>query len=78
MKRDRYGYKVCYREQGTYEWIRHFVAYTYRQSKDYVACCIRYPPVARDDGHTLHNPVWRICPITHNDVLLGIWRECPF
>lgn len=39
---------------------------------------IRYPPRARDDGHKLDKPKWRIIPVSKKENDSGIWRECPF
>ena len=73
-----YGYKVCYREKGGKFYIRHFMTYTLRQAIDAKHSYIRYPPIAREDGHVLKNPKWRIIPISSHEVKRGIWREVPF
>ena len=79
MKRHNpYGYKVCYREIGSDRYIRHFLTYTYRQAVFAMDGYIRYPPRARDDGHILKNPIWRIIPVSCGEVKTGIWREVPF
>ena len=78
MKRNRYGYKICYREQGSKTYVRHFITYTYKQALAAMHEYIRYPPEAREDGHELKNPAWRVTPISKKEVADGIWRECPF
>ena len=79
MKRKReYGYKVCYREKHRFKYRRLFLAYTYPQAKSVMKGYIRYPPRARDDGHKLDKPKWRIIPVSKKENDSGIWRECPF
>ena len=73
-----YGYKVCYKEEGAAEYIRHFMTYTYRQAVSAKTGYIRFPPRAREDGHILNKPKWVIIPIKHSEVRAGIWREDPF
>ncbi len=75
---ERYGYKVCYREQGGKRYVRYFLTYTRKQAMTAMAGYIRYPPVARDDGHTLQGPAWKIVPVSRSEVEKGIWREAPF
>lgn len=75
---NQYGYKVCYKEEHTQRYIRHFLTYTYKQAQRALAGYIRYPPRARDDNHVLVNPKWKIIPVNKKEVKRGIWRECPF
>ena len=73
-----YGYKVCYKEEGAKDYIRHFKTYTYKQAVTARAGYIRFPPRAREDGHILNKLKWVIIPIKHSEVRAGIWREDPF
>lgn len=73
-----YGYKICYKEDGVAEYIRHFMTYTYRQAVSAKAGYIRCPPRAREDGRILNKPKWVIIPIKYSEVRAGIWREDPF
>ncbi len=73
-----YGYKVCYKEKGCREYIRHFMTYTYRQAKQAKSSYISHPPRAREDDHELKKPEWVIIPIKKSEVRAGIWREDPF
>ena len=73
-----YGYKVCYREQDSKRYVRYFLTYTHRQAVDALNCYIRDPPVARENGHILNRPIWKIIPVTRKEIEAGIWRECPF
>ena len=74
----RKGYKICYREEGSKKYIRHFMTYTYQQALFSLSYYKRYPQRARDDDHPLKNPTWKIIPITRKEVRAGIWREVPF
>ena len=73
-----YGYKICYKEEGAAEYIRHFMTYTYRQAVSAKDGYIRFPPRAREDGRILNKPKWVIIPIKYSEVRAGIWREDPF
>ena len=78
MKRNRYGYKICYCEKDSKIYICYFMTYSYKQAKFAINGYIRYPPTARKDGHKLKNPTWKIIPISKDEVIAGIWREDPF
>jgi hypothetical protein len=73
-----YGYKVCYREHGGKRYVRHFLTYTRKQAINALDGYMRYPPVARNDGHVLKKPRWKIFPVSRREAKAGIWREVPF
>ena len=76
-KKNRYGYKVGYRENGSRIFIRYFMTYTYQQAK----MCLRHyrktPPKERETNRPLINPFWEIKPITKKEILAGIWTKFP-
>lgn len=72
------GYKICYREQGTTEYVRWFITRTYRKAKHVLRGCFRFPPTERASNRPLVNPHWKIIPITNKEIKAGIWREIPF
>ena len=78
IKNNPYGYKVCYREEGSNKYIRYFKTYTYSEAETAISGYIRYPPRARTDDHLLNNPEWVIIPVKISEVLSGIWLEAPF
>lgn len=73
-----YGYKVCYKETGSRRYVRYFLTYTYRQAIRAMRDYTRYPPLDRATGRLLNRPKWKVIPVTHKEVLRGIWRACPF
>lgn len=77
-KKNPYGYKVGYRENGSRIFIRYFMTYTYPQAR----MCLRHyrktPPRERETNRPLINPFWEIKPITKKEILAGIWDEIPF
>ena len=77
-KSNPYGYKVCYREKGCKEYIRHFLTYTYNQALRARSYYRKYPQKAREDNHPLTKPYWVIIPVTKSEVKDGIWHEVPF
>jgi hypothetical protein len=72
------GYKICYKEQGSNKYVRHFMTYNYRDAIKVMNSYRRYPPTAREDNHKLKKPKWRVIPITIKEIYDGIWREVPF
>ena len=74
----KYGYKVCYREQGKKGYVRHFKTYTRRQAACALIGFLRYPPLSRDDGHILLKPKWKIIAVKRKENSARIWNETPF
>lgn len=72
------GYKVCYKEEGAKDYIRHYMTYTHKQAKKMLMYYKRYPQVSRKDNHPLVKPKWVIIPIKKSEIRDGIWREIPF
>lgn len=77
-KKQSYGYKICYKEQGAKDYTRHFMTYTYHAAVKELRYLISTPQASKDDGHLLNNPKWKIIPITQKEYRNGIWQECPF
>lgn len=77
-KSNPHGYKVCYREKGSKEYIRHFLTYTYNEALLSHRYYRKYPQNAREDNHPLKKPRWVIIPIKESEVKDGIWHEDPF
>ena len=73
-----FGYKVCYRERGCKDYIRHFLTYTYSQARQAKMFYIKYPQRSREDEHLLDRPEWVIIPVKKSEVRAGIWHEVPF
>ena len=72
------GYKVCYKEQGSNRYIRHFLTRNYNDAVGMINYYKRYQQNSREDNHKLKNPKWRIIPVTIQEIQDGIWREVPF
>jgi hypothetical protein len=72
------GFKVCYRERGAAHYVRHFLTYTLKQALDMLDYYMCRPPTARDDGHILNKPKWKVIPVSRKEIKAGIWREPPF
>ena len=72
------GYKVCYKEQGSNQYIRHFLTRNYNDAMQVISMYKRYPPNSREDSHKLKKPKWRAIPVTFKEIQDGIWREVPF
>lgn len=76
--KNKYGYKVCYKEKGCDEYKRHYLAYTYRQALAICRYYRKYPQKSRKDNHLLRKVNWVIIPVTKSEVKDGIWHEVPF
>ena len=72
------GYKVCYKERGSNQYVRHFLARNYNEAILMINHYKRYPQNSREDNHKLKKPKWRAIPISFKEILNGIWREVPF
>ena len=73
-----YGYKVCYKEQGSKTYVRYFLTYTLNQALKAMYGYIRYPPRERGTGRKLENPQWKIIPVNQKEFSNDIWNELPF
>ena len=67
-----YGYKICYREEGSKQLIRKFKTRTLKKALKAKKYFVMYPP------QKIKNPRWYIIPINKNEIKRGIWREVPF
>ena len=74
----RTGFKVWYKEQGSNQYIRHFLTRNYNDAIYMINHYKRYPPNSREDNHKLKKPKWRAIPVTIKEIQDGIWREVPF
>ena len=77
-KKNPYGYKVGYRENGSRIFIRYFMTYTYKMARMCLHHYRKTPPRERETNRPLINPFWEIKPITRKEILAGIWDEIPF
>jgi len=73
-----YGYKICYREKGSPEYIERFLTYSYRQAVKVKQMYVKWPNMACIGNMTIKKPTWYIIPITKKEVKAGIWRQVPF
>ena len=67
-----YGYKVCYREEGSKQLKRIFITRTLKEALIAKRDFAIHPP------RKIKNPRWYVVPIKRKEVLKGIWREVPF
>ena len=77
-KKNPYGYKVGYRENGNRLFNRHFLTYTYNQALSALRFYRKYPQQKRETLRPIIDPFWEIKPITKKEYLAGIWDELPF
>ena len=74
----RAGFKVCYKEKYSKQYVRHFLTRNYRDAIGMINFYKRYPQNSREDNHLLKKPKWKVLPVTIKEVYDGIWREVPF
>lgn len=77
-KNNPYGYKVGYRENGNRLFIKHFMAYTYKQALYARLFYHKHTQRTRDTNRPIIDPFLEIKPITKKEYLAGIWDEIPF
>jgi len=75
---EKYGFKICYRDEGTKCHVRHFLTFTRRQAVEMLNFYIRYPPMEHEGRRALIKPKWKIIPVSRREVRAGIWEGCPF
>ena len=63
------GYKLCYKEEGAKDYIRHYMTYTHKQAKKMLMYYKRYPQASRKDNHPLVKPKWVIIPIKKSEII---------
>lgn len=73
-----HGYKICYREKGSKDFIKRFITRTYREAKSAKEMYLRYPSLAALYKQPLKKLEWVIIPIKKSEVRDGIWHEVPF
>ena len=49
--------QICYKEQGSNKYVRHFMTYNYRDAIKVMNSYRRYPPTAREDNHKNKKPL---------------------
>ena len=74
----RAGFKVCYKEKYSKQYVRHWLARTSIEAVGIIKHYKRYPQNSREDNHLLKKPKWKVLPVTIKEVHDGIWREVPF
>ena len=62
-KKNKYGYKVCYRIYGKHKIKIHFVTYTYDEAISYIQYCEDYKQNDRDTNELILNAKWFVRPI---------------
>ena len=72
------GFKVCYKEHGSNNYIRHFLARNYNDAVHMIYYYKRYPQNSRKDNHKLKKPKWKVIPVNKKEIKAGIWRVVPF
>jgi hypothetical protein len=72
--RKNYGYKICFVDKKTSEYIRYFITYTYLDAVNALNYYIRYPPKET----IIKSGCWKIKKITKSDFKNGIWNTIPF
>ncbi len=75
---NRYGYKVCYKKQGSEKWKIYLVTNTYDLAAWHVRWYQREPPVDRITKQPILNVNWLVVPITTYKEYRRLWRDCPF
>ena len=73
-KKNKYGYKVCYRIYGKHKIKIHFVTYTYDEAISYIQYCEDYKQNDRDTNELILNAKWFVRPIRTKKQYIELWR----
>lgn len=73
-----YGYKVCYRQQGSEKLKIYVVTNTYDLAEFHIRWYAKHTPSDRKTKHPLENVIWLIVPIKTYIEYKRLWRGCPF
>jgi len=70
IQNNPYGYKVCYREKRSKDFIRILITSTYKEAVKVKKTYLLAPQIA--EMKALDRPIWDIFPITQKEVKAGI------
>lgn len=76
--KSKYGYKVCYRQQGKRKRKLYLVTNTYSSAEWSVRWYKSHSPPDRKTNQLLENVTWLIIPIKTFLEYKWLWRGCPF
>ena len=77
-KDNKYGYKVCYKQQGKNRWKLYFVCNTYDFAQWEMRWYENHSPPDRKTNKILEQVTWEIFPIRNYLEYKKLWRGCPF
>ena len=76
--KNKYGYKVCYREYGKSKLKIHLICNTYRLAKWEVQYYENHQQQDRKTNKPIREPTWLIFPIKTLLEYKRLWKGCPF
>lgn len=78
MDKNKYGYKVCYKEYGKNKIKIHAITNTYDSAKWEIQYYEKHPQKDRKTNKVIRDPTWFIEPIKNYLEYKWLWRGCPF
>jgi len=75
---NKYGYKLCYTNEGSKKLHRYIVTNTYGLAEFEKQLCEKYPEKVKQNNQTIRGPTWYIIPIKNKFEYKKLWRGCPF
>ena len=78
MDKNKYGYKVCYKELGKHKLKIHIITNDYDLAKFEVQYCETHQQYDRKTSRIIKQATWHIVPIKNYFEFKWLWRGCPF
>ena len=78
METNKYGYKLCYKNEGSKKLHIYVITNTFSLAEFEMQMCIKYPEQIKQSNKTIRGPTWLIIPIKNKKEYKKLWRDCPF
>lgn len=78
METNKYGYKLCYKNEGSKKLYIYVITNTFSLAEFEMQMCIKYPEQIKQSNKTIRGPTWLIIPIKNKREYKKLWKDCPF
>ena len=78
MNKNKYGYKICYRQQHNSKLKIYLITNTYASALWHIRWYENHSPPNKETKQPLENVTWQILPIKTITEYKRLWRGCPF
>ena len=78
METNKYGYKLCHKNEGSKKLHIYVITNTFSLAEFEMQMCIKYPEQIKQSNKTIRGPTWLIIPIKNKREYKKLWKDCPF